>query len=78
MFKEELDYFIENQEKLLKEYNGKALIIKGRKVIGTFDSVLEAYLHAKTIYKPGTFMIQECTPGPQAYTVTIRNCELFC
>ena len=71
----ELDYFISRQEKLLQEYNGKVLVIKANDIVGVYNSELEAYLEAQKLYEPGTFMIQKCTPGPEAYTVTINhNC----
>jgi hypothetical protein len=69
MFKEELDYFIDNQEGLVKQYRGKVLVIKGHEVVGAYDTALEAYLAALKRHAPGTFMIQPCEPGPQAYTV---------
>jgi hypothetical protein len=40
--------------------------------------VLEAYLEAMRRFTPGTFMLQRCEPGPEAYTVTISTRDLFC
>ncbi len=44
MLKNELEYFIENQEDFLKNYQGKFLVIKNQDVLGVFDSALTAYL----------------------------------
>lgn len=71
MFEQELQFFIRNQNELVSKYGGKTLIIKQDKVIGAYDSVLEAYLFGQKTYEPGTYMIQECRPGEDAYTVTI-------
>jgi hypothetical protein len=72
-FKTELDYFIANQNMLVKKYNKKVLVIKGRKVLGAYENTLEAYLMTLKKHKLGTFMIQSCRPGPSAYTVTISS-----
>lgn len=68
----ELEYFIENQEELVREYPDKVLVIKDQRVVGSYDTKIEAYLEARKEYTPGTFMIQPCEPGPDAYTVTIN------
>jgi len=73
MFKKELDFFIDNQDSLVNQYQGKVLVLKDQQVVGVYQTPLEAYLEAQKIYETGTFMIQPCEPGPQAYTVTIST-----
>lgn len=68
----ELDYFIAHQDELVRQYDNKVLVIKDQQVIGAYDSHLQAYLEAQKEHTLGTFMIQECAPGPDAYTVTIN------
>jgi hypothetical protein len=77
MLEKELKFFIANQERLVKEYRGKTLVIKDEKVVGVYDTPLEAYVESMKKYQPGTFMIQPCTEGTDAYTVTITSHELF-
>lgn len=72
MFNQELNFFVKNQERLVKEYPGKALAIKGEDILGVYDSPLEAYLEMQSKQQLGSVMIQVCTPGPDAYTVTIN------
>jgi hypothetical protein len=72
MFDRELNFFVKNQERLVKEHPGKALAIRGEEVLGVFDSPLDAYLEVQRNQQLGTVMIQVCTPGPEAYTVTIN------
>ncbi len=72
MFKTELDYFISRQEEIVEEHFGKFLVIKGREIVGVYETALEAYIEAQKEHPLGTFMIQPCQPGPQAYTVTIH------
>ena len=77
MQQDDLDFFIANQDRLVDEYPGRVLVIRDREVIGVYVSELDAYLDAKTRFEPGTFTIQTCEPGPEAYTVTISSCELL-
>jgi hypothetical protein len=77
MFDKELEFFIENQDKLVKLYPDKLLILRGQEIVGVYDTPLEAYLRAQEKYEIGTFMLQPCQPGPQAYTVTISTQQVF-
>lgn len=77
MLKDELEFFIANQSDFVSRYQGKVLIIKGKKVVGVFPDVLRAYLEGQKQYEIGTFLIQPCVPGPDAYTITIASQEIF-
>jgi hypothetical protein len=71
MFEKELKFFVANQDRLVAEYPGQTIVIRGSKVTGAYPSALEAYLEASARFEPGTFMIQPCEPGPGAYTATL-------
>lgn len=71
MFKDELEFFITNQNELVKQYVGKVLVIKGQEILGVYDTTLQAYLETQKQHTLGTFMIQPCEPGPDAYSVTL-------
>lgn len=73
MFERELLYFIECQEELVKKYYGRWLVIIGRQVVADFETEEAAYYYAVSKYKPGAFMLQECLPGPEAYTIYERH-----
>ena len=73
LFDEELAYFIAHQAELVAKHEGKTLLLRGSGVVGVFDSPLEAYLNGKGRFAAGTFMIQPCLPGPEAYTVTLAQ-----
>ena len=77
MFKRELQFFIDNQSNLVNQYHGKVLVLKDQEVVGVYETPLEAYLEAQKSHELGTFMIQPCEPGPQAYTVTISTHGIF-
>ncbi len=77
MFERELQFFIANQDRLVAEHRGKTLVLRGEEVVSAHDTALDAYLEATKQYEPGTFMIQPCTEGADAYTVTITSHGLF-
>lgn len=70
-FEKELNFFISHQDELVVKYAGKVLVIQGENVIGVFDSPLEAYTETQKEHELGSFMIQPCEPGPEAFTVSI-------
>ena len=72
-FSEELEFFIANQENLVRDYQGKFVAIKGQKILGVYSDAISAYTETQKDYPAGTFMIQPCEPGPTAYTVIITS-----
>lgn len=76
MFSEEFEYFKENQEALVSQYCGKFLVLVGRKAVGAYPTALSAYMNAQKDHPLGTFMIQQCVPGPEAYTVTLATADV--
>ncbi|MBA7512957.1 hypothetical protein ES705_04966 [subsurface metagenome] len=69
----EFKYYIKNQNKLVKRYNNKCIVIKNKKVIGVYDSEAEAVQETSKNEPLGTFLVQKCTPGEEDYTVTIYS-----
>lgn len=70
-------YYLEHQSELVKDFNGKHIILVDDKVVGAFDSMEEAYNYADANYELGTFLIQLCTPGDEAYTQTFHSRVVF-
>ncbi|MEO8515634.1 MAG: hypothetical protein ABI426_02765 [Flavobacterium sp.] len=73
MLEKEFQYYIDNQEELLKKYSGKIIVIKGKKVIGSYNSEVEALLETKKEHELGTFLIQKCTSGNTDFTETYHS-----
>lgn len=67
MLETEFQFYKEHQNELLKQYEGKHLLIVGQSVVGAFDNDLEAYLAGKKDYGAGGFLVQHCTPGEESY-----------
>lgn len=70
MIKQLFEYYLAHQDELVEKYNGKYLVIAGNDVICPFDSESdgEAYYYGKEHFGLGNFILQLCTPGPDAYT----------
>lgn len=70
MVKQLFEYYLAHQDELVEKYNGKYLVIAENGVICPFDpeSDGEAYYYGKEHFGLGNFILQLCTPGPDAYT----------
>ncbi|MCL1945830.1 MAG: hypothetical protein FWF51_01575 [Chitinivibrionia bacterium] len=77
MLDKEFSYYLDHQNELLKTYSNRFLVIIGEKVVADYGSMAEAYAKASSKYELGTFLIQECTPGEEAYTQTFHSMVAF-
>lgn len=77
MLDTEFKYFTDHQDELVAEHNGKFIAIVGTKVMGAFDTELDAYLATKKDHEVGTFLIQHCLPGTLSYTQTFHSRVVF-
>lgn len=75
--KQELEFFKKNQEELVKQYEGKFLVIKDCKVQGVYDTEIAAYTEASKKFDLGTFLIQQALPGENTYTQTFHSRVAF-
>ncbi len=71
--KKEFEYYLEHQQELVRKYRGKVIVIVDHNVVGSYDSELEAVTDASKTHKPGTFLVQRCEPGSEAYTHTYHS-----
>jgi hypothetical protein len=73
MLDKEFKYYIDNQAELLKEYNGRFIVIKNETVIGNYSSEIDAYTETIKKHQLGTFLIQQCVPGNESYNQTFHS-----
>jgi len=73
---EEFNFYLKNQEAFIPVYNGRVIVIKGKKVIGAYDDDLEAINKTIRIHPLGTFLVQRVSPGKADFTVTLSRCTL--
>ncbi len=74
---EEFLYYLAHQDELVEKYNGKVIVLVNHEVVGAYESNSEAYWAAVKKYPLGTFCIQLCTPGPDAYTIRAHSRRHF-
>jgi hypothetical protein len=77
MLEKEFSYYLANQGELVKKYNNRFLVIVGERVVGDYDTHEQALFQSQKKYKRGTFLIQECTEGEEAYTATFHSRVYF-
>lgn len=77
MLKEEFQFYLDNQSDLLKQYKGKFVVIVGQSVVGAYRSFKDAVLRSAKKYTLGTFLVQECTEGDEAYTDHFYNSNVI-
>jgi len=77
MLDKEFKYYLDNQDELVKKYNGRVLVIIGDHVVDDFDSYDDALFDSVKKYELGTFLLQECTEGEEAYTETFHSRVIF-
>lgn len=73
MLKKDFDFFLNNQNELVKKYNNQYLVIVNQVVVGAYNSFEEALKESIKDHKIGTFLIQKCTSGVSAYTQTFHS-----
>ncbi|MCL2260905.1 MAG: hypothetical protein FWC15_06065 [Fibromonadales bacterium] len=77
MLDREFSYYLANQNELLKKFNKRFLVIIGETVVGDYDTYEQALFQSSQKHELGTFLIQECTEGEEAYTQTFHSRVAF-
>ena len=72
MLEREYQYYLDSRNELLKKYDGRHLVIVGNSVVGAYESREQALDSAYAQYKPGTFLVQFCTPSERAESLHIH------
>ena len=73
----EFEYYLANQDALVKKHNGKVVVIKGQKVIGVYDDPATAVSETQAEHELGTFLVQKVAPGNEAHTQTFHSRVAF-
>jgi len=70
---DDFKYYLEHQDEFVEQYDGRVLVIKNHKVLGDYDSEFEAVEETSKTEELGTFLVQKCEPGEDAYTATFHS-----
>lgn len=73
----EFQFYLDHQDELVAKYNGRVVVIKGEEVIGDYDNEFEAVSETRKSHALGTFLVQRCTPGNEAYTAKYHSRVVF-
>lgn len=68
MISELFQYYLEHQESLVKQYDGKYIVLTKDGIMGAYDTIHEGYDSALSRFGKGNFMLQLCTSGDGAYS----------
>src|SRR4030043_315213 len=71
--RKEFEYYQKEQDKLVKQFDGKFIVIKDEQVIGSYDNELEAIQETSKEFELGTFLVQKCEPGKNSYYQTYHS-----
>ena len=74
---QEFQFYLQHQDELVQQYNGKFIVIKDCKVIGAFENELQAIAETSKTNEPWTFLVQKCEPGSEGYTQTFHSRVAF-
>ena len=77
MLYKEFQYYLDNQNNLVKKYDGYYIVIVGEKVVGDYDDYSRALSHSLEKYEMGTFLVQKCSLGDKDYTFTFHSRVAF-
>lgn len=77
ILKPEFDYYRENQAELVARYDGRYVVIKGREVLGDYESLAKAVAATTQHHAIGTFLVQKVSPGTDDYTMTFHSRVTF-
>lgn len=69
----DFNFFIKNYDQFFQKYGHVFLAIRNEKVLGTYSSVSQAITNLFDKYKPGQYIIQECTGDDTAYKTSIMR-----
>ena len=73
----EFEYYLEHQDELVEQYNGKVVVIKNNKVLGIYDNDNEAISETKKKHKLGTFLVHPVGPGEENTTMKFHSRVFF-
>jgi hypothetical protein len=69
----EFEWYLNHQNELVKQYSGQYLVISGQAVVYSSESKEDAYQKGISSIGVGKFILQLCTPGTEAYTITYHT-----
>jgi hypothetical protein len=69
----EFKFFLEHQAEFVKKYDKKFVVIKNQQILGVYNDAKTAFLETQKKHAVGSFLIQECRQGVEAYTQILHS-----
>ena len=73
----EFQFYLDNQSAMVEKYDGKVIAVKGGRVLGAYDSYLDALTETAKSHEEGTFLLQRVSEGEKDYTATFHSRVAF-
>ena len=73
----EFQFYLDNQSAMVEKYDGKVIAVKGGRILGAYDSYLDALTETAKSHKEGTFLLQRVSEGEKDYTATFHSRVAF-
>jgi hypothetical protein len=73
MLQQEFQWYLDNQNELVKKYDGQYLVIAGKTIVYSSKNKEEAGRKGLEMVGAGKFILQLCTPGTDDYTRTFHT-----
>ena len=73
----EFDFYRTHQDDMVAKYDGKVVAIKDCKVLGAYDTYLDALKNTSEQHELGTFLLQKVSEGDADYTATFHSRVTF-
>ena len=54
---QEFKYFLDHKDEIVREHEGRYVVIKNKRIIGTYDDELEAINETRKTHELGTFLV---------------------
>ena len=70
---DEFTYYLDHQDEMVAQYDGKVIALKGHEVIGVYENEREAVREAQKDHPLGTFLVQKVSTGETDYTITVYS-----
>ena len=70
-------YYLDHQDEIVADHDGKFVVIKDGGILGAYDDELTAIAETKKHHALGTFLVQKVSHGSEDYTQTFHSRAVF-
>lgn len=75
--REDFQYYLDHQAEIVKQHDGKVVVIKDGEVLGAYEDEFTAITETQKSHELGTFLVQRVSAGTRDYTQTFHSRVVF-